>query len=99
MARKVKVTGEVRDGSLLDNMIMPVSGMVVWARVGMMGESIVQGKILNYSDIDNRGLANIYVNVTGDDGVSYSAPVSRIFLHRPEYVEIEDCYGPVHVWR
>ena len=87
----------LEQGSLLDNDMLPVYGMDVWAVVGFE-QKVVKGTVTLVTNIDNRGLGNTYVDIDVN-GKRWHTPVNTLYSHRPHLVEVTDCYGTTKVWR
>lgn len=83
-------------GSYLDNKKMPKEGDTVYALVGF-DKKIVKGKIIKINNIDNKGLANTYLDLDAN-GKTYHTDISQIYDHKPKQVVKRDEYGEVKVW-
>lgn len=99
MVNEQQVSQPVSKGSLLDNGITPKHNMKAWARVGWDCSEVVSGTITSVANIDNRGLANTYVDFQAQNGNSYHCNINLLYDHRPYKVQIVDNYGPVSVWQ
>lgn len=83
-------------GSYLDNKRMPKEGDTVYALVGF-DRKVVKGKVMKVSNIDQKGLANTYLDIDVN-GKNYHLDVSQIFDHKPKKVKTKDEYGEVTIW-
>lgn len=82
------------EGSYLDKKKTPKEGDLVYFLHGFNNE-IKRGKIIKLSNIDNKGLANTYMDIEG----GYHTSIDRIYDHKPKKVKVKDEYGEVTVWR
>jgi len=87
---------EAIKGSFLQNKKMPKEGQEVYALIGF-DKKIVKVKILRLTNIDNKGLANTYMDVT-DGKKNYHINIDAIYDHKPKLVTKTDEYGEVKVW-
>ena len=83
-------------GSYLDNKKLPKEGENVYALVGF-NRKIVKGKIKKVSNIDQKGLANTYLDLDVN-GKNYHLDISCIYDHKPKKVKTKDEYGDVIIW-
>lgn len=83
-------------GSYLDNKKMPKEGQEVYALVGFE-RKIVKGKIRKLTNIDNKGLANTYLDINSG-GKNYHVDISQVYDHKPKQVKTKDEYGDVTIW-
>lgn len=96
---KKKVSEEYlneKKGSFLDNKKLPKEGQKVWALVGF-DRKIVQGTVKKLSNIDQKGLANTYLDLDVK-GKNYHLDISQIYDHKPKQVKTKDEYGEVTIW-
>lgn len=83
-------------GSYLDNKKMPKEGQEVYALVGFE-RKVVKGRLKKISNIDNRGLANTYLDIDVK-GKNYHISIDQVYDHKPKQVKTKDEYGEVTVW-
>jgi len=83
-------------GSFLQNETMPRTGQEVYALAGFEAK-VVSGKVKKLHNIDNRGLANIYIDITVG-GANLHTDISQVFDHEPKQVKTEDDLGPLTIW-
>lgn len=57
-----------------------------------------KGKVTLVTNIDNKGLANTYIDIETDKGTKYHASIGQVFDHKPKQVKKTDQYGEVTVW-
>lgn len=89
----------IQPGSFLEKGISPKEGMEVWARGGDELKTVRKGTITLTFNIDKKGLANTYVDLTTVDGKNWHLPVDCLYDHKPRLVEVEDQFGRVKVWQ
>ena len=84
-------------GSYLDNKKMPKEGQTVYVLVGF-DRKVVKGKVIKFNNIDNRGLANTYLDIKLADGRNHHTDISQVYDHKPKQVKTKDEYGDVTIW-
>jgi exosome complex RNA-binding protein Csl4 len=89
---------EIKKGSYLDIKRLPKEGDKVYAVVGF-NQKIIQGTIVDITNIDRKGFANIYVEVEDKNSKKYHLAINQIFDHKPKKETIKDEYGETKVWR
>ena len=87
-----------KSGSYLDIGKKPKEGDKVWIIIVGMTEKLIHGIITRVSNIDNRGLANTYAEVSVDENSSYHVAINQMYDHKPKKVKKTDEYGEVTVW-
>lgn len=92
-----KTRGIEMKGSYLNNGKTPKKDETIYVLVGF-DRKVVKGKIIKTNNIDNRGLANTYLDIKLADGRNYHTDISQIYDHKPNQVKITDEYGDVTVW-
>lgn len=86
------------DGSYLDNQQVLKLGSEVWILTGQFADNPQKGMIKRIDNIDNKGLANTYVDVDVN-GKIYHTNVAQVFDHKPKLVQVKDEYGFVKRWQ
>jgi len=88
-------------GNYLKNKKMPKVGERVWFLKGQMSPfKVGKGKIIAVTNIDRRGLSNVYVDIEESDGnkKNYHCNIMQLFDHRPKYIEKTDEFGKTYIW-
>lgn len=83
-------------GSYLQNNQKPESNSNVYFLHGFTNE-IKKGIVLFTTNIDNKGLSNVYVQIQGKTN-QYHITISNVYNHKPVQIEKKDIFGKVKVW-
>ena len=84
-------------GNYLENKKIPKEGETVYALIGF-DKKVVKGIIKRVSNIDNKGLANTYLDIDVK-GKNYHIDISQIYDHKPKKVKVKDQYGETIIWQ
>lgn len=85
------------EGSFLDKGALPEDGQAVFCVVGF-DQKVVKGIVQKSTNIDNKGLANTYVDVIASDK-TYHVAINQVYDHEPCKVVVEDEFGKLSVWK
>ena len=83
--------------SLLFNNKTPKIGDCFFALVGF-NPRVIHGKVINVTNIDNKGISNTYVDLKDNTGQNLHVNIMCLYDHKPELIEIEDEFGTVKIW-
>ena len=85
-----------KNGSYLENGKTPKENDKVYTLVGF-DQKIIKGKIIRITNIDNKGLANNYMDI--DDGQKkWHVSIDVVFDHKPKKIKVRDEYGETSRW-
>lgn len=83
-------------GSYLQNNQKPKNSDSIYFLYGFNNE-VKKGTVLFSTDIDNKGLSNVYIQIQSKDG-QYHIAISSVYDHKPVQIEKEDEFGKIKVW-
>jgi len=83
-------------GSYLENDRLPKIGEKVFILHGF-NRKVVSGVVANVWDIDHKGLANTYIDVSTKLGRLHTS-IESVFDHKPRLVKHIDSFGEIEVW-
>ena len=83
-------------GNFAENQTLPRNNQLIYAVIGF-DQKVTKGRVQKTTNIDNKGIANTYVDVIVNDK-NYHLSINQVYDHKPEKVIVNDIYGAVTIW-